>query len=147
MRSGNRILVVGDDSFVRTKLKRVLAGEGYRVRAAADGEAALHAAAAARPDLVILDLKLREENGWDLFGRFTRKWPSLPMVVISARPNQLFTALAAGVGALLEKPLHIPKILSAIRHLLRDSAEFPLARLAGTPPSFHYVPALRRASA
>ena len=59
------------------------------------------------------------------------KWPSLPVVVITARPNQLFTALAAGVGALVEKPLHIPKLLQTISRLLRESVEPRLARLAG----------------
>ena len=52
-------------------LKLVLAGEGYRVRSAANGAAALQVAESAPPDLVLLDLKLPEENGWDVFGRLT----------------------------------------------------------------------------
>jgi DNA-binding response OmpR family regulator len=63
------------------------------------------------------------------------------VVVITARPNQLFTALAAGVGALLEKPLHIPKMLQTISRLLRESVETRLARVAGKVAQFHYLPA------
>jgi DNA-binding response OmpR family regulator len=141
MKRQKQILVVDDDPSVRAMLKRVLTGEGYRVRSAADGAAALHLAETAPPDLVLLDLKLPKENGWDVFGRFTQKWPLLPIVVITARPNQLFTGLAAGVGALLEKPLHIPKMLQAISRLLRESVETRLARVAGKVARFHYLPA------
>jgi len=122
-------------------LKRVLAEEGYRVRSAANGAAAPQVANTASPDLVLLDLKLREENGWDVFRRLTRKWPLLPVVVLTARPNQLFPALAAGVGALVEKPLAIPKMLQTISRLLRESVETRLARVAGKFAQFHYLPA------
>ena len=107
----------------------------------------LHLAAAAPPDLVLLDLKLPEENGWDIFGRLTRKWPLLPVVVITARPNQLFTALVAGVAALLEKPLAIPKMLQTISRLLCESVETRLARMAGKVAQFHYLPARPEAQA
>lgn len=130
----------GDPS-MRTMLKRVLAEEGYSVRSAANGAAALQIANAVPPDLVLLDLKLRDENGWDVFRRLTRKWPLLPVAVVTARPNQLFTALAAGVGALLEKPFYIPKLVQTIKHLLRESVETRAARMAGKIAQFHYLPA------
>jgi DNA-binding response OmpR family regulator len=141
MKRQKQILVVDDDPSVRTMLKRVLVGEGYRVRSAADGATALQVADTAPPDLVLLDVKLSKENGWDVFRRLTRKWPLLPVVVITARPNQLFTALAAGVGALVEKPLHIPKMLQTISRLLRESVETRLARVVGKVAQFHYLPA------
>ena len=145
MKRQKQILVVGDDPSLRTMLKRVLAGKGYRVRAAADGATALQAARTAPPDLVLLDLKLPEENGWDVFGRLSHKWPLLPVVVISSQSNQLFTALASGVAALLEKPLHMPKLLKTIRHLLQESVETRLARVAGKVAQFHYLPAWPKA--
>ena len=147
MKRRKQILVVDDDPSVRTMLKRVLAGEGYRVRSAANGAAALQVAATAPPDLVLLDLKLPEENGWDLFGHLTQRWPLLPVVVITARPNQFFTALAAGVGALVEKPLHIPKLLQTVNRLLRESVDIRLARVAGKVARFHYLPAWPEAQA
>jgi DNA-binding response OmpR family regulator len=146
MKRRKQILVVDDDPSARVMLKQVLAGEGYRVRSA-KAAAALEAAKTAPPDLVLLDLKPREQNGWDVFGRLNRKWPLLPVVVITARPNQLFTALAAGVGALLEKPFHIPHMLQTIRHLLREPAETRLARAAGKRAQFHYLPAWPNAQA
>jgi DNA-binding NtrC family response regulator len=135
-----QILIVDDDPSFRTKLKRALTRQGYRVQAAADAPAALEAAKAAKPDLVLVDLK-RAERGWRIVARFMRKWPLLPVVIITARPNQLFTALAAGVGGLLEKPLHIPRMLQAISHLLCESVETRFARVAGKAAEFHYLPA------
>ena len=108
----NRILVVDDDSSVREMLTRVLAGEGYLVWAAADGTAALEIAAAEKVDLVLLDLNLPGRSGWDTFERLTAEKPLLAVIIITARSNQLFTALGAGVGALLEKPLDFPEAAS-----------------------------------
>jgi two-component system response regulator MprA len=147
MKRQKEILVVDDDPSVRTMLKRVLAEEGYHVQSAANSAEALQASSTAPPDLVLLDVKLREENGWDVFRRLTRNWPLLPVVIITARPNQLFTALAAGVGALLEKPLHIPKMLRTISYLLRESVETRVARLAGKVAQFEYLPAMPEAQA
>src|ERR1017187_2740357 len=117
----NRILVVDDDSSVREMLTRVLVGEGYLVWAAADGTAALEVAAAAKVDLVLLDLNMPGKSGWDSFERLTAEISLLAVIIVTARSNQLFTALGAGVGALLEKPLDFPKLLQTISQIGRAS--------------------------
>jgi CheY-like chemotaxis protein len=136
-----QILVVDDDEGVRKALGLVLSGEGYAVQSAANGTEALDFAQHTPPDLVLLDLKLPDKSGWDVFGRLLRLRPLLPVVVITARPNQLFTALAAGVGALLEKPLQIPRLLQTVNQLLKESIETRLARVSGKLTEFHYSPA------
>ena len=65
----------------------------------------------------------------------------IPIIIATARPNQLFTAVNAGVGALLEKPMDIPMLLRTIRKLLAESTEQRLGRLAGKETEFHYKPA------
>jgi two-component system, OmpR family, response regulator len=140
----NRILVVDDDPSVREMLTRVLVGEGYLVWAAADGTAALEIAADAKVNLVLLDLNMPGKSGWDTFERLTAENPLLPVIIVTARANQLFTALGSGVGALLEKPLHFPKLLETIRQLLAEPAESRLARMAGSPADFHYLHAHRK---
>jgi hypothetical protein len=62
--------------------------------------------------------------------------------LITARSNQLSTALGAGAGALLEKPLDFPKLLQTISRLLTEPAEFRLARMAGYPADSQSAPAL-----
>ena len=138
---GKRILLVDDDAGVRESLSHVLVSEGYVVIPAPDGQQALALVASAQVDLVLLDLNMPVRNGWDTFERLSFHHPLLPVVLITARPNQLFTAVAAGVGALLEKPMDIPTLLRTIQRLLTEPFETRLARLTGRATEFHYAAA------
>lgn len=136
-----RILLVDDDPSVRASLAQVLREEHYRVFTAANGVEALSLVPGTPVDLVLLDLNMPEKNGWDTFERLTTDNPFLPIIVITARPNQLFTALAAGVDALLEKPLDMPELLTAIDDSLHEEQDTRLARRAGKKAEFRYAPA------
>jgi len=136
--SRRRILLVDDDASVRESLSAVLVGEGYLVVPASDGQQALESAAAGAVDLVLLDLNMPRKNGWDTFEQLTRAHPLLPVIVITARPNQFFTALGAGAGALLEKPVEIPVLLQTVARLLAESDVTHLSRLAGREAPFTY---------
>ena len=140
-RPGKRILLVDDDPTVRDSLNDVLVAEGYFVIPAENGQQALDLANQLPVDLVLLDLNMPVKNGWDTFERLTAEHPLIPIIIITARPNQLFTALSAGAGALLEKPMDIPTLLRAMETLLAETAEQRLARLAGKKTEFHYQPA------
>ena len=135
----NRLLVVDDDASVRQMLARVLTEEGYQVYAAANGMAAVEIATAADPELVLLDLNMPGTNGWETFQQLVTNKPSLIVVVITAQPNQLFTALNSGVAALLEKPLNFPLLLRTVSDLLAESPKERRARIEGKPADFHYI--------
>jgi CheY-like chemotaxis protein len=135
-----KIMLVDDDSAIRQMLFRLLTEEGYSVLPAANGLEAVEFAALTRFDLVLLDLNMPQKNGWEAFEQLTAKDPLLPVIVITARPNQLFPALASGVGALLEKPLDFTRLFQTIRNLLGEPVEVRLARMAGRPMKFNYVP-------
>jgi DNA-binding response OmpR family regulator len=135
-----KILLVDDEPAIRQMLTRLLAGEGYNVLPATNGAEALEFAGHADFDLVLLDLNMPGLDGWDTFEQLTAKHPLLPVIVITARPNQRFTALAAGIGALMEKPLDLQKLFATIRDLLDEPDDIRLARMAGRPSEFHYVP-------
>jgi DNA-binding response OmpR family regulator len=132
---------VDDDPTVRDSLNDVLVSEGYVVIPAENGQQALDLANRSSVDLVLLDLNMPVKNGWDTFEQLTREHPLLPIIIATARPNQLFTALSAGVGALLEKPMDISMLLRTMGKLLAESTEQRLARLAGEYTEFHYKPA------
>ena len=144
--TGNQktILLVDDDPSVREMVGRVLTGEGYLVLTAANGPEALRIAASTAIDLVLLDLNMPGQSGWDTFEQLTSENPLLAIVIITARSQQLFTAVSAGTGALLEKPLDYPKMLQTIRDLLAESPETRLARLTGKRTDFHYLPSQKR---
>jgi len=136
--TGKHILLVDDDPTVRDSLNDVLVSEGYIVIPAENGLQALDLASKSSVDLALLDLNMPVKNGWDTFEHLTREHPLIPIIIVTARPNQLFTAVGAGVGALLEKPMDIPVLLRTMEKLLAESAEKRLARLAGKETEFHY---------
>jgi DNA-binding response OmpR family regulator len=135
------ILLVDDDTAVRDALANVLVSEHYDVVPAANGVEAIELAELHPIDLVLLDLNLPKKSGWETFYVLSRRSPWVPVIIITARPNQLFSALASGVGALMEKPLDFPRLLQTIRDLLSESIDARMARLAGKPAEFHYLPA------
>jgi DNA-binding response OmpR family regulator len=137
--SAQRILVVDDDASVREMLTRVLAGEGYLVWAAADGMAAMEIAAAAKFDLVLLDLNLPGKSGWDTFEALTARDPLLAVIIITARSNQFLTAQGAGAAALLEKPLDFTTLLKTVSRLLAENAAARLKRITGHSTEFQYL--------
>lgn len=135
------MLLVEDDPTVRDSLKEVLLAEHYFVIPAVNGQQALDLADELSVDLVLLDVNMPVRNGWDAFERLTAEHPLLPIIIVTARPNQLFMALNAGAGALLEKPVDIPTLLQTMGNLLAETAEQRVARLAGKNSEFHYKPA------
>lgn len=137
-RTGKRILLVDDDPTVRDSLKDVLVSEGYCVIPAANGQEALDLAARLPVDLAVLDLNMPVKNGWDTFQQLTLDHPLVPIIIATARPNQLFPALGAGAGALIEKPMDVPTLLHTVAKMLAESSELKLARLAGKETEFHY---------
>jgi CheY-like chemotaxis protein len=66
----------------------------------------------------LLDLNMPDVDGWKAFEVMARLAPSVPVIVITARPNQARRAAEAGVDMLLEKPLDIPMLLETVRNLL-----------------------------
>ena len=134
-----KIMLVDDDPAIRHILLRLLTEENFFVLTAADGVEALELANATKFDLVLLDLNMPVKDGWQTFEQLTAKDPTLPIIIITARPNQFFSALSAGVGALLEKPLNFTRLFDTIRELLEEPAEKRLERLTGRPSAFHYV--------
>jgi two-component system response regulator MprA len=135
-----KILLVDDDPAIRQILVRLLSEEDFVVLTAANGVEALVLSASAKFDLVLLDLNMPVKNGWETFEQMSAANPLLPIILITARPGQFFPALAAGVGALLEKPLDFTKLFQTIRELLEESEEERLARLTGRSAAFSYIP-------
>lgn len=87
------ILVAEDDDAIRGIVTRVLWDQGYRTLEAHQGREALHLAELSAPylDLVVTDVIMPELNGLELGRELARRWPSLPVLYISAYPpNDIF---------------------------------------------------------
>lgn len=134
------ILVADDDASVRESVSKVLRDAGYAPVTAADSQEAMERFQNERIDLLVLDLGMPIKSGWEVFERITRDNPFLPVIVITGQTNQQFTAMAAGVGALMEKPLDVERLLETVQELLAEPKEARLRRLSGREDSFHFVP-------
>ncbi len=137
------VLIVDDDGSVRKALGKVLTEEGYAVTLAADGGEALERFETGTVDLLLLDIGLPIRNGWDAFERITSRAPAVPIIIITGKENQYDMAVAAGVGALMEKPLDVPQLLKTIQELLVESPEARLRRLCGYSQDVRYTPPAR----
>ena len=139
------ILVVDDDRSVREALKQVLEAEGWRVMLAADGEAAVASCSSQAVDLLVLDLGLPLRSGWDAFEQITAANPLMPILVITGQSKQFEIAVAAGVGAFLEKPVDVPRLIGIIRELMTEPMQTRLERLCGRRHDTRHVAADSRA--
>ena len=90
-------------------------------------------------DIAVLDLNMPVKSGWEAFERLTTIHSLLPIIVITALPDQYPLAVAAGVGALMEKPLDLPLLIQAIEDLLSEPIEKRLSRLTGERPITRYL--------
>ncbi len=115
-----RVLVVDDDESIRRFLEVALRVRGYEVFEAAGARAALAAAPAVRPDVVILDLGLPDGDGVDVT-RQLRAADHASILVLSVRDQEedKVAALEAGAEDYLTKPFGIDELHARLRVLLR----------------------------
>ncbi|HTK66784.1 MAG TPA: response regulator transcription factor [Pseudonocardia sp.] len=119
--SGPRILVVDDDRAVRESLRRSLAFNGYQVELAGDGQAALSAILASRPDAVVLDVMMPRLDGLEVCRRLRSAGDDMPILVLTARDavSDRVAGLDAGADDYLPKPFALEELLARLRALLR----------------------------
>jgi CheY-like chemotaxis protein len=113
-----KILLADDDASVRKMLGRLLESEQYEVVLAGNGREAVAQFRADPPDLVLLDLKMPDKDGWQALEQMHAAGSMPPVIIITATPHQGRRATQSGADALLEKPLHLPLLLQTIHDLL-----------------------------
>lgn len=116
------VLVVDDEPQLRRFLRASLPTRGYRLIEAASGAEALTQAAARTPDLVLLDLGLPDLDGVEVTRRL-REWSAVPILVLSARDQEIdkVRALDAGADDYLTKPFGTEELLARMRVALRHA--------------------------
>jgi two-component system response regulator MprA len=137
------ILVVDDEPQIRESLRKVLRAEGHEVVLAANDAEARHEFNTHKIDLVLLDLSMPGDGGWDTFGWLTAAVPTLPIVIITGRPNQSEFVFEAGVSALIEKPFNLPFLLKTIVELLAENPRARLERLIGQRRDLRFGQAIK----
>jgi two-component system, OmpR family, KDP operon response regulator KdpE len=116
MPTGPHILVVDDEIQIRRFLKISLEANGYRVSEAATGQAALEGVALLRPDLIILDLSLPDQEGLAVLQQL-REWTQTPVIMLSVRDadRDKIAALDTGADDYLTKPFSVEELMARLR--------------------------------
>jgi two-component system response regulator CpxR len=117
------VLLADDDRELCELLREYLEQEGFSVRLAHDGEAALEAARAPDLDALVLDIMMPAPNGIEVLKRLRRE-SALPVVMLTARGDDLDRILGLELGAddYLPKPCNPRELVARLRAVLRRSA-------------------------
>lgn len=129
----NKILIVDDELNMRLVLAAMLKKEGYEVASAADGSEALQILKSGPVAAVVTDLKMPQIDGMELLGRVSRKYPDIPVIMITAHGTVATAVEALKKGALdyITKPFELEElknvVLKAIktRHLKENELYLP----------------------
>jgi CheY-like chemotaxis protein len=110
-----RILVVDDDTSIRSFVEMALDGEGYAVSTATNGAQALAVTGQLQPDLILLDMRMPVMDGWT----FARKYrdqagPHAPIVVITAATDAGQRAAEIQADGFLGKPFDLDELLGLV---------------------------------
>ena len=115
------ILLVEDDERISEPLVRVLISEGFSVTHVDLGKQALAAVDRERPDLVLLDLTLPDIDGLDVCRKLRADIPDLPIVMLTARAEEMDVIVGLGAGAddYIAKPFRLAELIARVRARLR----------------------------
>lgn len=118
--NSQRVLVVDDENAIRRYLHTALTAQGFTVFEAVNGQTALNAVVADRPDVIILDLGLPDFDGIEVTRRL-REWSQTPIIILSVREaeHDKIAALDAGADDYLTKPFGTGELMARMRVVMR----------------------------
>lgn len=121
----SRVLLVEDDPDIARSLVLAMEGDGHEAIHASDGSSALQRAGKGDIDLVILDLGLPDVDGLDVCRRLRAAGSSVPILVLTARVDEIDTVLGLDAGAddYVTKPYRLGELLARVRAMLRRGSD------------------------
>jgi DNA-binding response OmpR family regulator len=117
----SRILIVEDETPMRTALRDILEAEEHRVLTAADGVMAMEQVMVEKPDLILLDVMMPKMDGFTVCAELRRLGQTMPILMLTAKGqvDDRVTGLDAGADDYLVKPFSTDELLARVRALLR----------------------------
>ena len=115
-----RILVIDDEQSILDMMKYSLEDEGYSVDIAADGDSALNILVEHNPDLVLLDIKLPDIDGYRLLEQIRQK-SEVPVIMLTGvdHPVSVQHSVTLGADDYVTKPFRLDQLLLRIKNKLR----------------------------
>jgi CheY-like chemotaxis protein len=113
-----KILIVDDESLIRTTTSLLLKQKGYSAICAKNGQEGLELASTEKPDLILLDIMMPGMDGWEVLSRLKTdpEISSIPVVVFTAIDFVASekTAHERGAQGVLRKPFHLHQLTSIL---------------------------------
>lgn len=118
-----KILIVDDSAMSRRMMRRIVESAGYEVVEADDGAAGLEQFFLEKPDLVFLDLTMKDMYGLDVLGKLRELDPAARVIIASADIQDSTRAMVteAGANAFINKPLSPEKVLQALESVINEA--------------------------
>jgi DNA-binding response OmpR family regulator len=121
------VLVIDDEVAVSRAIAIRLRAAGFTVSTAESGLSGLEAARTSRPDLIVLDVRMADIDGFEVQARLRHeaRLASIPIIMLSAsvQDSARQAALAAGAFAYLTKPYDAKELVATITHALQHTSE------------------------
>jgi DNA-binding response OmpR family regulator len=119
--TGSRILIVEDEPAILRGLADTFVSKGCEVLTATDGEAGMHLALSAGPDLVLLDIMLPKINGYEICRAIRESGSDVPIVMLTAKGQEEDIVLGLNLGAddYVVKPFKIRELVARANAFLR----------------------------
>ena len=119
--TGSRILIIEDEPAIVRGLKDTFAAKGCEPLCATDGEAGLHLALSAKPDLVLLDIMLPKVNGYEICRAIRETGSDVPIIMLTAKGQEEDIVLGLNLGAddYVVKPFKIRELVARANAFLR----------------------------
>jgi CheY-like chemotaxis protein len=111
------VLVVDDAAGIREMVSQILYDEGYVIETAADGVEALAVVERVRPNLVLLDMRMPNMNGWEFARVLNERGIGLPIIVITAAQSAKSWASEIGAAGFLAKPFGVQSLIDKVQQL------------------------------
>ncbi|MBI5463839.1 MAG: response regulator [Ignavibacteriales bacterium] len=122
MPTKNRILVVDDEEALRTVLSAELEGEGYSVLSAGDGQEALNILGSKEFDLILLDIKMPNVDGFEVLKFVKERHPATKVVMLTgfADLKNAIESKKLGAEDFISKPYDLVDLLTTIERVLSE---------------------------
>ncbi len=117
-----KVLIIDDEQPIRRLLRMMLEANNYKVIEEENARAGLMAVAMHKPDVVLLDLGLPDDDGLNVLHRL-REWSNLPIIVLTVKDDESIkiSALDNGADDYITKPFNAGELLARIRVAIRHS--------------------------
>ncbi len=123
MPAKNRILVVDDEEALRVVLSGELEGEGYQVSSAIDGQQAINVLTTHEFDLILLDIKMPNVDGFEVLKFVKERWPKTKVVMLTgfADLKNAIESKKLGAEDFVSKPYDLVDLLTTVERVLTSA--------------------------